>query len=280
MKPLSLAVVSDIHVGKGARSKDLCPAGKNDGMGDAEYTEKFTSYLIEQKITADFLIIPGDITHAGQPDEMALVASVVDRIAFALKVPTEKIVFVPGNHDVDWEVLKVPDPTGIRRGQRYDPIRNTKDINRYIKSGVGDVLTNPHFTIWDFPALTILGYNSAHDDGPTSRHNGLITEDNIAEIKKVLSRYPFESDKVRLFVVHHHPLQYNDPTPEDPDQSIMVNAEALHRLLIDERFDILIHGHKHLPKFTTYSLDGCSENCHPLLWQFFRSDRYTVGRSY
>lgn len=170
------------------------------------------------------------------------------------------IVFVPGNHDVDWSVLDPSDTTGIRRGQRYDPIRY-KDFhfNSIVSRGNGCLFDAPHFTIWDTPDLLVVGYNSSHHDEPKKFHHGLIDTAHLTELRKTIGNFRVVENQLRLFLVHHHLLQYDDPTPELPDGSIMVNAEKLQSFLRDFKFDILVHGHKHVPRFTTHSLNGAPE---------------------
>jgi len=262
MKKLQLAVISDVHVGERARAKDLCPANALgwDAKPDDKYIEKFVEFLKGKSIKADYLILPGDITTEAKPDEVKLASEFIEKVSAALEVGLTNTVFVPGNHDVDWSVLDPGDTTGVRRGQRYDPIRH-KDFhfNSIVARGKGCVFEAPHFTIWNTPDLLVVGYNSSHHDEPNKFHHGLIHTAHITEMRNTLSKIPVANTQLRLFLVHHHLLQYDDPTPELPDGSIMVNAEKLQAFLRDFRFDILVHGHKHVPRFTTHSLNGAPE---------------------
>lgn len=262
MKELRLAVISDIHVGEGARAKDLCPtnAPGRDAKPDDKYREKFVRFLKDKNITADYLILPGDITNHAIPDEVKIASEFIEEVSVALNVKSENIVFVPGNHDVDWSVFNTSDTTGLRRGQRYDPIRY-KDFhfNSIAARGDGCLFESPHFTIWNYPDMLVVGYNSSHHDEPKKFHHGLIDTAHLEEMQKALEGLALDKDKLRLFLVHHHMIQYDDPTPETPDSSIMVNAEKLQAFLRKFQFDILIHGHKHVPRFTAHSTEGFPE---------------------
>lgn len=262
MKRLQLAVISDIHVGERARARDLCPEntpGRKTKLDD-KYKEKFLQFLKEENLRADYLILPGDVTHSAQPDEVKIASELIDAVAAALGVKLENIVFVPGNHDVDWEVLKLLDSTGLRHQQRYDPIRHKNfHFKTIVERGNGSLFEAPHFTVWAYNDLLVVGYNSSHHDKPKELHHGLINPGHFEEMRKVLATFTPSYDQLRLFLVHHHPLQYSDPTPDPPDVSIMVNAEQLQALLREFNFDILVHGHKHLPRFNTYSLNGSPE---------------------
>lgn len=59
-----------------------------------------------------------------------------------------------------------------------------------------------------------------------------------------------------MFLVHHHPIQYSDPIADEPDFSAMTNAGNLLSVLRRHNFDLLIHGHKHSPNFTTLSISS------------------------
>lgn len=262
MKKLLLAVISDIHAGQNARAKDLCPASApgRDTKPDDKFTEKFIRFLKTKNLKADYLILPGDVTDSAEPDEVKIASDFVGQACAALEVKPESVVFVPGNHDVDWNVFNSTDTTGIRRAQRYDPIRSALfRFNAIVARGNGCVFDAPHFTVWSTPDLLVVGYNSSHHDEPKKFHHGLIDTTHIEEMRQTISNLPVAKDQLRLFLIHHHLLQYDDPTPESPDVSIMVNAEQLQSLVRELGFDLLVHGHRHLPRFTTHSLNGSPE---------------------
>ena len=166
-------------------------------------------------------------------------------------------MFVPGNHDVDWTVLKADDTTGVRWKQRYDPISSDRfHFKSLTDRGVGSVFSAPYFTAWTFPDLLVIGYNSASHDKPVDEdavHHGLADPNHVAAIRTYLETLSPSDGCIRLFLVHHHPLNYSDPTPGTPDFSAMTNAGNLLSLLHEFHVDLFIHGHKHHPHFETHS---------------------------
>jgi len=258
---LNLAVVSDIHVGSAARARDLDPQDCGKGVRDDDYVSRFVEYCRNNNIRADFLIVPGDITNRATPDEFQLASRRLVELASGLEVPEDRILFVPGNHDVDWSVLKSdpPDKSGFRFAQRYQPLSQPNCIFSTIlqKSSYGTVTDKPYFCLWDLPEMLVVGHNSALHDKPDSTvHHGLIPQESLLKLDEVLSRHPIEETRARLMIVHHHPLQYSDPIPNEPDFSAMTNAEALLKLLAKHKFDLLIHGHKHKPNFNIHLIDS------------------------
>lgn len=258
--------MSDLHIGLAARAKDLCPIPpdipksgrvKFNTKTDNSYRQKFVEFVHKEKIHSDYLILPGDLTDHADPREMHLASDFILEAANALNVSPEKIVFAPGNHDVDWSVYDPNDDTGIRWEQRYSPMGHKNfHFRTIINQGYGDVLSPPHFVVWNYPDLLVVSYNSASHDKPVSEnkaHHGLADPDHIDAIREYLNSKELPDGRVRLFIVHHHPLDFATPIPRTADFSLMTNAENLLSLLHECCFDLLIHGHRHHPRFETHS---------------------------
>lgn len=255
--PLKLAVVSDMHVGSGARARDLSTQ-VSDVHVDDNYRQRFLDFVKREKIRADFLVLPGDVSHRAQPEEIQLASEVVAEIAEALGVPMERCVFVPGNHDVDWEVLKLTDHTGFRKQQRYAPIMHPEWLfQSMLSAGKPHLLEGNHLTVWEFDEMIVVGLNtSAHDDPNIAEHYGYVPSDAIKELEKILPSLDLKPHRLRVCLVHHHPILYSDPIPEEPDFSAMINAPELLNRLRKFEFDLVVHGHRHCPNVTTQTVDS------------------------
>jgi len=267
MSTLKFAVISDLHVGLGARSKDLCPVPptkplkdrwRYDKKTEVAYREKFVDFAKKEIGSADYLILPGDVTDRAHPEQVRIASDFIQEAAAALHVPHDRIVFVPGNHDVDWSVYDASDKTGVRWGQRYDPIKHpTFCFHGILGRATGSALTFPHFLAWEFPDLFVVGYNSCSHDSPAPEHevhHGLADPAHMAELRKYLDAFGKPDGRVRLFLVHHHPFDFSNPIPRVPEFSLMTNAEELLKIAHEFGFDILIHGHRHHPRFETHSV--------------------------
>lgn len=259
MKPLNIAVISDLHIGNKARAKDFRVNEKQKAIDD-NYKENFIKFIKKKTIKSDYLVIPGDITNSGNPNEALLASNIISEIADSLFINKEKIIFVPGNHDVDWEVLKLDrdDKTGVRRKQRYAAFQNKDCIFESIVSRAKkQLLKNPDFSVWELGELIAVGFNSAGHDSPYELiHHGLAKNESIKELDELLSTIDLQTFDLRLFIIHHHPIQYSNPIPNVPDFSIITNNEELLNLLQKYKFDLIIHGHKHNPRFRTISINS------------------------
>ncbi len=214
-------------------------------------------FVSRQNITADYLVLPGDITHTAHPQEVEIASDFVLEAAHAMQVPIGQVVFVPGNHDVDWSAYDAADTTGLRWAQRYAWIGHDNFTFRAVANqGQGNVFSNKYFVFWEFDDLLVFGYNSSSHDAPVHEdvaHHGLADPEHFVEIRECLEAMGEPDGRVRLFLVHHHPLDFCNPIPRVPDFSLMTNAEALLDLCHECHFDMIIHGHKHHPRFETHS---------------------------
>lgn len=253
MEPITIAIMSDLHIGINARSRDLCPSHYDTKIIDEEYKSKFTRFLEDNDIKADYLFLPGDVSDTASPDELELASKFIFDVCDRLGIPADNAAFVPGNHEVDWKVLSCEpdDRTGFRRAQRYAPLQSEDWIfNKIISCAHDTCLTFPHYSIWDHENLFAVGYNSSwHDDPDIAIHNGLISEDDLHSLDDYLSAVDLGTEKLKSFIVHHHPIQYSNPIPDEPDFSAMTNSSNLLQLLQKYNFDLLVHGHKHSPYF-------------------------------
>jgi hypothetical protein len=84
-------------------------------------------------------------------------------------------------------------------------------------------------------------------------HHGLADPAHLAEMCKAIESLGPVDGRIRILLVHHHPLDYAEPNPVIPDFSLMTNSEQLLHICHCCKFDLVIHGHKHLPRFETHS---------------------------
>src|SRR4051794_38782117 len=103
-----IAIISDIHIGPAARAKDLAPSPGADDRRDAQFLHRFESFVRNEGLSADLLIVAGDITSEAKHSEFMHASTIVLKVAEWLGVERDKIFFVPGNHDVNWDTLKRP----------------------------------------------------------------------------------------------------------------------------------------------------------------------------
>ena len=246
-----IAVVSDLHVAESARAGDLQVIPTRTESG---YQDEFRRFVRRHRISADVLV-PGDLTDRASPEEFQTAFGVILHLAESLSVSRERVVIVPGNHDVNWAVVRLG--ADYWRQQRFGPMQDQVGALAGAVSADGrHVCQQPYFAIWNFEEVLIVGHNSAAFDLPDRiPRRGDANQETIEEIEEALVTYNVEPEKIKVFVTHHHAFQYSGPVTGEADFSIMMNAENLLAMLNHHSFDLFIHGHKHMPRFFIHSTD-------------------------
>ncbi len=92
MRPISWLHISDIHMNEreawpqNVVLQAMCKQIKNSRA---------------QGLSADFILVTGDLAFAGKADEYDLVAKFLDALCTASGVPKERMFCIPGNHDIN-----------------------------------------------------------------------------------------------------------------------------------------------------------------------------------
>lgn len=259
-----IAIISDIHIGPSARAKDLSPSPQPDDRRDPQFLDRFKAFVRKENVAADVLIVAGDITSKARHSEFMHASSIVLQVADCLGVSRDRIFYVPGNHDVNWETLRRQGDANDRAfywARRYDEITGAENIFvERLRDGEANLFDEPYACIWQSDVGLIVSINSAWHDAPDAEvHHGNARDATLAWIDEALAGLATPPEALRILVVHHHPIQYSDPFPDVPelaDFSIIQNAERLLSLLRTHKFDLLVHGHKHVPRFQTHLVES------------------------
>jgi 3',5'-cyclic AMP phosphodiesterase CpdA len=252
-------VLSDLHVGDAARSADLS-LPRSAGGKPTGYVDEFRTFVADQKLRADLLLFAGDITDSAHPVEFQLAGGAVQTLAATFGLSLDRdVALVPGNHDVNWKSLsQYPDDiTRYSAESRYYPIRyHSWPFDPMLRDGHRHLCEPPYFTIRETTRAIIVGLNSsAHDgplDDPDKPHYGLAPNDSLIALDTHLSELEYDPAVLRVFLVHHHVVPRDDRARNHHDPSLLVNAAELLDILGKHRFDIVVHGHKHVPAVSTH----------------------------
>lgn len=261
---MKIAILSDLHVGPSAKAQDLCPiecAGDLNKYREKveNYIDDFNNFLSGENITADYLLVPGDITQDAHPMEVRLASEFLHGVQKRLGIADDHLLFVPGNHDADWNMYDSNDKTGLKWSHRYLALQSSKfifdSINRR-PNAKGDLFDAPFFKMWEFDDLIVVGYNSAsRDTKETKVHCGDIVREHLNELESVLRTLPQNRDsKVRIGLLHHHLRNFPLPKPSDRDYSMASNGEDFIELLRKYHFDFIVHGHRHHSYFSARAM--------------------------
>lgn len=259
---MKIAIISDIHAGLDSVAQDLCPhelvTDQSKIVYDNKkqnYVENFISFIKTERLSADYIFVPGDITDKAHPMEAKLASECLLKIGEALSVPHDKILFVPGNHDASWQLYDVADTTGIMWSHRYLALQSDLFIFSAInnRSEKGDLFGKDFFSIWRYNDLIVVGYNSSSEDIPSDEvHCGNIVDAHLQSLQKALGELNVKKDtRLKIFMLHHHLHDFKVPKGSRNDYSLAQNGESLITLLRKYGFDFIVHGHRHYSCFDT-----------------------------
>jgi predicted phosphodiesterase len=189
------------------------------------------------EIQADVLLVAGDWVNKISKQGMCSVWPMVKEVA--TKLGASLVSGTIGNHDVDSRRLheEFSNPFHIAKTAHGDfPILSLEEREQFWNVG---------YCVLGHKDLRILIVNSVHDDEHNVDHGGIATE-VINRIKEDLEGS--DHKQFQVAIMHHHPHLHEDHYLGTYD--VMENGSLLLQLLEDNKFDLVIHGHKHYPKIS------------------------------
>jgi tetratricopeptide (TPR) repeat protein len=208
------------------------------------------------------IVVSGDIVYQAGRDEYRDALSFFEGLVTDLSIPRERVVFCPGNHDVNWALSKTD------KAERFD------EYLLFLHRFYGEALFRQRYPriSWDFtigsdrPApedliavanftdlgLEICAFNSCVYE-THQKHYGFIGGRQTAHAEALFSP-PGGSTPVRIAVLHHHLHPYPEPVALDAegahwiDASTVRDAGLFEQFLEKNGFDVVLHGHKHKPQ--------------------------------
>lgn len=249
-----LAIISDLHVGSKARRHDLRP-GHPTELWPKPYIDEFRDFVTGERVTANYLLLPGDVSNQGHPEEYQLAAEKLVAISDMLECPRDHVVFVPGNHDVCWPVQKLGGP--FWEAKKFLP------MHEVLTPGLGlsnteyqQLFFPPYAVIKELGALLFVLVNSAYKDDyidtdsvRAKPHHGSFAPESASYLSSQVERIRQQHPKFVILLTHHHVLPMTDPDPYWDDFSMMTNSDILFDFIADAKVDLVVHGHKHWPRF-------------------------------
>jgi 3',5'-cyclic AMP phosphodiesterase CpdA len=179
-----------------------------------------------EPLDLDFLLLPGDLTQHGEPENHAWLAQRLARLPYPAYV-------VPGNHDV------------VQLSSTDHSIGLTDFPFYYQKFGYTDP-ERPYYTCEVFPGVRLIGLNSnCFDSQGRQIEMGHLDLDQLTWLKQTLAA---AKDELVLVMVHHNVIEH---LPGQAHNSLgrrymLENASELLHLLHCADVPLLFTGHLHI----------------------------------
>ncbi len=179
-----------------------------------------------EPLDLDFLLIPGDLTQHGEPENHAWLAQRLTQLPYPVYV-------VPGNHDV------------VERDRTSRSIGLADFPKYYEKFGYTDP-EQPYYTCEVLPGLRLISLNSnGFDANGKQFRSGYLDEAQLQWLRQVLAEIRDETVFVMLHhnVLEHLPRQKHNPLGQ---RYMLENGEELLTLLHQAEVQLLFTGHLHV----------------------------------
>ncbi|MCP4680204.1 MAG: NACHT domain-containing protein [Deltaproteobacteria bacterium] len=222
----------------------------------------------------DLLVVSGDLTQSAKEDEYNDAYVLIDTLKNELTVPElSRVILVPGNHDINWDICETLFKAGPRQPEKTDPtlthsqggVHFWTDEKTYIKrldpfrvfyrkiyGRDYGITRRDQFDVWAYPELDVcfVGLNSC-DHVDHLRFRGAINEEAFfaadAQLPSALTR---RSHCIKIAVWHHDLNWLGRPGQEDGLEPSILGH------LADAGYDLALCGHSHRTEFNNYKYPG------------------------
>ncbi len=177
-----------------------------------------------QQLEIDFLLLPGDLTQHGEPDNHQWLQERLSQLPFPVYV-------IPGNHDVP---TLLPDERSI----------GLKDFPQYYHQQGYNNLEQLYYTCEVLPGVQLIGLNSNQFD-QSGKQLGRLDEPQLIWLEQVLEQ---NKDKLVIVMVHHNVLEH---IPGQTNHALgrrymLENAPILQKMLKKAGVNLVFTGHLHV----------------------------------
>lgn len=197
----------------------------------------------------DLIIHSGDLAERSLPDEYGHSLSFFSKLAAAINIDRNKIVIVPGNHDINWTLIQHERQKAEMEKRTYVApyIEKFYYLNNFYKDFYGDYnLNNQLYKIFKYDDLKLLiialtscysecDLDGTHtgDFGPTQLNDAFLCAKELDQNRDYL-----------WIVVLHHGLETTALAPEEA----LAHPDELISICRDYGVEIILHGHQHIAK--------------------------------
>ncbi len=192
-----------------------------------------------QGANIDFLLMPGDLTQHGEPENHHWLGNRLARLPFPTYV-------IPGNHDF-------PARTFYK-----SKISQEEFVDIYRKFGFQGSGSRPYYNRKIFPGIRLIGLNSNQLSADGQHIDGKIDLPQMEWLNQQLNEYQANqesnpnSDEILMVMVHHNVAEHipNQSTHPLGQRYILPGAVMLQKKLRDAGVKVVFTGHLHVQNIT------------------------------
>lgn len=245
--------ITDPHFAVGPHRQQHVWRLESERMEQRLTMSEAVAAALKSKTTPGLVVVTGDLTFSGQEEEFSEAATSLQRLLGSFDLDTERLVVVPGNHDIRWSteadykddatVTEAPAAARKHYEQFYRRLFG-HDANRHLAMG-------RRFSLPSGITVEICALNSSSLQTGRAFLAGMgrVDEASFGDVAGALGWTEADASLAfRIVALHHHVA-----LTEDLEQiqgyphgfGIAADAVRIQRLSASRRVQLVIHGHKH-----------------------------------
>lgn len=215
-----------------------------------------------EQLDLDFLLLPGDLTQHGEPDNHRWLASRLSQLPFPVYV-------VPGNHDV-------PHPIAT------ETTIGLQDFPAFYSKFGYDNPNQLYYTRMILPGVRLIGLNS-NQFTPEGKLIGRIDDSQLAWLDQVLAEV---KDELVMVMVHHNVVEHLPDQALSPwgRRYVLQNASELLSRLQTVGAKLIFTGHLHVQDIASwqgiYEITTGSLVSYPHPYRLLQFHTNTAGQAF
>lgn len=194
-----------------------------------------------------YIVLSGDITEKAQQDEFKDAIEILGKLSDGLEINRMKIISVPGNHDVNWDLADDSQNTGDKQLKYYHYNSFVMNITKrkeehekcYYPRVVQDQIDLSSDKRLDLEFILL---NSCEKEN-RSFHKGYVCQEKLQKILHTTK----ENECLKIAILHH-PLHEKDSSIE--------NASDIESILAYHKYNIILTGHVHSGSINAKTYDS------------------------
>jgi len=215
----------------------------------------------------DLVVISGDIANSGgrdrslplresgPSDEYEQAAEFLESLLHAVNdlrqredlpplKPSERVVAIPGNHDVNWDEPAESSDRFLGFAKFWRKVTGSR---AYFDCPANEIMVRTVIEV-DGTTLAVVGFNSCTVTAEPSqlREIGLVEDAQLGLCERFFQGLAHQPDR-KIAVFHHHPVYIPALAAGVENYDAMLQAGKLLSYLQQREFDLVLHGHKHYP---------------------------------
>ncbi len=263
-----IAILSDIHFGEFCRASSFYMPGEEvQDKSKGIYSLKEGLIELFNEMNPQYFFVAGDLTSLGNPQEFYYCEQEILNIAKRTGVECNNIFCVLGNHDIDWSISDL----GIN-------VQNVgKEVGKIVKCKYQMIAANCAKINMEYLGKNYDAYGPAPFSGVVEKDDfvlfvlntgrfctrdqqfshGKLERDQMEWFEEISREYKSD-DRIKILLMHHHPINYPYPMPGIDISTIEEGAELM-KIASQNGINIIIHGHRHHPRVETIQIESGTE---------------------